>query len=203
MGSYQAFAGGLEPLGDGATVLLSMCETAGVRPGTPGRGPVIPFLFPQNREPSLSHSPLRPRGVLGWRRSSFRVPCSAPPTPREHCCLARGWCSGCRVPERRLGWGGRAVQPSAPGGKRKSPGRQASRAGAGCAPALLLAAGPCHRPRSAGAGRGTTVRGRGRCPWPAGELSSRDLKHVSEDDSRGLGVFCSAQPPPPPSAWSS
>ena len=29
------------------------------------------------------------------------------------------------------------------------------------------------------------------------------LKHVSEDDSRGLGVFRSAQPPPPPSAWSS
>lgn len=79
-----------------------------------------------------------------------------------------------RVPERWLGWGGWAAQPSKPGGKEGKPW-EAGPPVLGAALGMHLAScwqqALCHQPR-AGAGRGITVSGRGRCPWSAGHLDS-------------------------------
>lgn len=119
----------------------------------------------------------------------------------KHCCLMWRWCSGARESRKVAGvqrTGCLAPQSCREGGT--ALGSRASCAGgwAGHAPGLLIAAGAGP---STWADRGGE---RSYCKWMRQVfLVSRRSgcrKHVSEDDSSGLGDFPSAQPLPPLSA---
>lgn len=112
---------------------------------------MIPLFLPWNREQraSLSNSPLRP-----WELSDEAGAGSvSPPVPQTLLPPGELVLRVQRVPERWLGWGGRAAQLE-PGWKRESPGKQGLRF-QGCpggAPGLVLAAGAV--PPTSGWGQG-------------------------------------------------